>query len=279
MLKLRRSTAAASSDLPPGFHYVSQDNYCLVRLAETDKRYLYADSATSCIIVVVAGQNAADQEIVMLSHLSRKLRYDYFFNLVGAHFVGPVRLWGQGANPPLAEASNDNTHTLMGWMTSHALLGFESSPPGAKPSWWVEQVTLSLGQGDPNDDHRDDYGIDLTNRVVSNRPFELTLDQRDPTGGVQTLFAVFGMKTYPPVWLWDSDRPFDEDTITRLVAAANQADWTKILGMTDQQILETYSSTPQWEISWFVPTLKASAQFVADWNESKGCATRTAGPT
>ena len=268
MLKLHRSTARATTDLPRGFHYVSQDNYCLVRLDDTDKRYLYSDSATSCIIVVIDGRDAADQDIVMLTHLSRKLRYDYFFNLVGAHFVGPVHVWAQGANPSLAEASNDNVHTLMGWMTSHSLDSFEGAAPTAKPGWWVEQVTLSLGQGNPNDDHRDDYGVDLTNLIVSNRPFELTLEQRDPTGGVQTLFAVFGLKIYPPVWLWNSDRTFDDATISRLVNAANQDDWTRILKMTDKEILETYSSTPQWEISWFVATLKESARFVDKWNKT-----------
>ena len=156
----------------------------------------------------------------------------------------------------------------MGWMTSHSLDGFDSAAPAAKPSWWVEQVTLSLGQGDPNDEHRDDYGVDLIDLVVSNKQFDLTLKDRDPTGGVQTLFAVFGMKVYPPVWLWNSDRAFDDATIQRLVDAANQNDWTKILTMTDEEILHTYSSTPQWEVPWFVATLKESAQFVDDWNKA-----------
>ncbi|MCP3977364.1 MAG: hypothetical protein GY720_22975 [bacterium] len=102
--------------------------------------------------------------------------------------------------------------------------------------------------------------------VVSNRPFDLTLEQRDPTGGAQTLFAVFGMKIYPPVWLWNSDCTFDRETISRLVDAANRDDWTKILDMTDEEILRTYSSTPQWEVPWFVATLKESAHFVADGN-------------
>ena len=153
-------------------------------------------------------------------------------------------------------------------MTSHSLDGFDSAAPAAKPSWWVEQVTLSLGQGDPNDEHRDDYGVDLIDLVVSNKQFDLTLKDRDPTGGVQTLFAVFGMKVYPPVWLWNSDRAFDDATIQRLVDAANQNDWTKILTMTDEEILHTYSSTPQWEVPWFVATLKESAQFVDDWNKA-----------
>ncbi|VFQ44605.1 hypothetical protein [Desulfoluna butyratoxydans] len=270
MLTLKRTTSAPTTTLPEGFHYVSQDNYCLVRLNDTDKKYLYSDSATSCIIVVMAGRNADDQEIVMLSHLSRKVRYDYFFNLVGAHFVGPVHIWGQGGNPPLAEASNDNTHTLMGWLMTHSLDNFRYNAPADKPSWWVEQVTLSLGQGDPNECHRDDFGVDLTTMKVSNQAFDLTSEQRDPTGGVQTLFAVFGMKIYPPVWLWKSTRPFDDALITRLVNAANQDNWTQILSMTDEEILHTYSSTPEWEVPWFVETLKESAQFVDNWNKTNG---------
>ena len=268
MLTLQRTNDLPTTELPIGFQYVSQDNYCVLQLNSTEKRYLYADSATSCIIVVLSGRNAADQDIVMLSHLSRKLRYDYFFNLVGAHFVGPVHVWGQGANPSLAKDSNENVHTVMKWLMSHSLDGFENAVPSDKPNWWVEQVTLSLGQGNPNDDHRDDYGVDLTKLIVSNRPFELTSMQRDPTGGVQTLFAVFGMKIYPPAWLWNSERSFDDAMISRLVGAANQNNWTKILTMTDTEILNTYSSTPQWEISWFVDTLKESAQFVENWNKT-----------
>lgn len=266
MLTLKHDTTAPTGELPAGFHYVSQDNYALVRLDDTDKRYLYSDSSTSCIIVVIAGRDANDRDLVMLAHLSRQRRYDYFFNLVGRQFVGPVHVWAQGANPSFAAASNDNTHTLMRWMTSHSLESFQDAAPATKPSWWVEQVTLSLGQGDPNEDHRDDFGVDLTDMVVSNKPFELTLAQRDPTGGVQTLFAVFGMKVYPPVWLWNSDRTFDEAVISRLVAAAKHVDWTRILDMSDEEVLDSYSSTPQWEVPWFVDTLKESARFVADWN-------------
>jgi hypothetical protein len=277
MLTYQATNAAPTADLPDGFHYVSQDNVCTVRPAATEFSYLYADSATSCIIVVITGEDADRKPVIMLSHLSRTRRFNAFFNQVDATFCGPVHLFAQGGNPPFAEAANTNTHTLMQWMTAHSLANFDTAPISEKPGWWIEQATVSVGQGDPNDDHRDDYGIDLSTMTVSNKPFTLTPEQRDPTGGVQTLYAVFGMKIYPPLWLWPSTRAFDDHTISKLVAAANREDWTQILKMSDEEILQTYSTTPQWEVPWFSETLRQSAKFVQGWNEPQSSAGGVAG--
>lgn len=256
-----------TTDLPEGFFYVSQDNYCLVNLSQPDlnKRYLYSDSATSCIIVIMKGRSAADEDILVLTHLSRPLRYDYFFNLVGVNFAGPVSIWAQGANPPDAIDSIHNVESLMNWTIRHSTASFEQNSPAEKPSWFIERVTLSVGQGNPRQKRRGDYGIDLATMTVSNKQFDLTLEQRDPTGGVQTLFCVFGMKVWPHVWLWEASKEFPEETVDRLVQAARKENWTQILEMTDQEILKKYSSTPECEADWFVPTLRRSAEFVKNY--------------
>ena len=55
--------------LPEGFFYVDQANCVVVNVQnEPEKTYLYSDSATSCIIVIVIGQNANDECLVSLSH-------------------------------------------------------------------------------------------------------------------------------------------------------------------------------------------------------------------
>ncbi|UYG09096.1 hypothetical protein [Halomonas sp. M4R1S46] len=51
--------------------------------------------------------------------------------------------------------------------------------------------------------------------------------------------------------------------------AANHAHWTRILEMSDEEVLHTYSSTPQWEVPWFVATLQESARLVKRWNEPR----------
>lgn len=271
------SQASEAGPLPEGFFYVSQDNYKFVNLSRQDPgvRYLYSDSATSCIIVVIQGKNAAGDDIAALTHLSRPARYDYFFNLVRARFTGPVRLWAQGANPANASDSITNSQKLMDWMVTHNEATFENAPVGAKPSWFVEQLALSVGQGNPQQHHRQDLGVDLATMTVSNRQFNLTSQQRDPTGGLQTIFCVFGMQVWPHVWLWEAGTEMPRENADRLVAAAKQGGWLKILDMTDQQILETYSSTPQCEAPWFSETLRMSAEYVKNYEAKKSAAAGT----
>jgi len=257
--------------LPDGFVYVSQDNYAFVNLSRLPDgvRYLYSDSATSCIIVVMQGKNALGEDIAALTHLSRPARYDYFFNLVGANLVGPVTVWAQGANPASAQDSITNTQKLMDWMVSHNEAAFEANRVGSKPTWFVEQLSLSVGQGNPQRHHRQDLGVDLARMAVSNRQFDLTLEQRDPTGGLQTIFCVFGMKVWPHVWLWQQGTDMPRPRADLLVAAAKQAGWLNILDMTDEQILTTYSSTPECEAPWFAATLRQSAEYVKSY-DTKG---------
>lgn len=55
-MKFKLIATSPKTDLPKGFYYVAQDNYYIANLNEPDKnnpeKYLYSDSATSCIIII-----------------------------------------------------------------------------------------------------------------------------------------------------------------------------------------------------------------------------------
>jgi hypothetical protein len=257
----------AIKNIPDGFFYVNQDNYCIVNKDSfpSDHRYLYSDSATSCIILVISGKDIYEDNITILTHLSRAMRFEYFFKYVCGNLVGPVKLWAQGGNPPQEEASLRSINILIKWLNSHNLGELEKGNSGEETSWFIEQASLSVGQGDPLKENRGTFGIDMTNRVVSNKGFDLTLKQRDPTGGIQTLFAVFGMKIWPTIWLWNAHKPFPKELVDQLVLKARDTAWVNILEMDHEEVLKKYSSTPQYEPEWFVPTLRQSAEFVKNY--------------
>lgn len=264
--KQMQSNSAVNSQ--EGFFYVYQDNYCIVNLDNLpdNRKYLYSDGATSCIILSIIGKDVYGNQLAALTHISRPMRFNYFFNHICPIFVGPVRLWAQGGNPPACEASIKNINALIKWLGDHSIERFESVECREKPSWFVEQVALSLGQGNPRCHNRGCLGIDLVRKMVTNTNFDLTLEQRDPTNGVQTLFVGFGMNMWPRVWLWNADKPYPKEIIDRLVSKAKEDNWEKILEMDDEEILRRYSGTSKYEPSWFVPTLRRSAEFVENYS-------------
>ena len=262
-------TASAGRQPPEGFYYISQENYYIANLNHphptTPETYLYSDSATSCIIVIVRGTHANGDPIVALSHLGGPRRFLQFFQVIDQCFVGPAAIYAQGANPPFptghGNASLQNTQTLLQWLSQH------TNSNGSK-RWYVDECTLSLGQGLPQQNNQDCYGIDLQTLQVSNQRFHLTNEQRDPTGGAQTLYCIFGMEVQPSIPLARADAPFTSEQMDRLVAKAKSYYWPQLLQMEDADILAQMSSTPDHEVPWFVETLRNSAQFVLDYNQN-----------
>jgi hypothetical protein len=253
--------------LPPGFFYVNQDNYCLVRTRDSAHRYLYADGATSCIIIILQGRDAEGDDIVLLTHVSEPHRIDALFRLVPATFVGPVAVWAKGANPPSAEASVCNARILLRWLSEHAHR--ERAAGQAEPPWFFDHVHLALGQGDPVAEELHAFGFDLARSAVSSRVVHLTPVQRDPTGGMHALFSLFGQQLDPRLLLWKAEEPFPWSLQCSLVQAARKAHWERLARMSDEEILYVCSTTPTCEVPWLAPALRASAELVLRFDTSR----------
>jgi len=166
---------------PSDLLYVDRAHYVVVAPAdEPDKTYLYSDKATSTIIVIVFGQNAAGKRLVSLAHLdSADSIASYFNDVLDKHFSGYVSLYAQGANPP------DNTIAIENARALYKSLGIERS-------WEVDNLELFLLQGDPRTANRGVFGIDLSdprNYVVSNQPFDHELLDGAPTNRINTAEA------------------------------------------------------------------------------------------
>lgn len=260
-MRFRFNARKFNLPIPEGFYYVDQDNYYIANLNKPDvknpEKYLYSDSATSCIIVVIEGLDAERNPIVALAHLSRSERFETFFEVVKQNFVGPVNVFAQGANPSNAEASQVNSETLLAWIEEN-----RASKVG-KSTWSIENVTLALGLGNPQEDNRGAYGIDLVTMTVSNDSFELTLLDRDPTGGLQILYCVFGLQVTPAVKLHRKGEPFTADEINLLVAEAGlpKNNWVSFLYETQAEVLKL-SSTPTCEVPWFYAEIRSAALYV-----------------
>lgn len=256
-------TGAKAAPPPQGFFYVDQANYVVVNpTKEPEKSYLYSDSATSCIIVIVSGQNAAGDKLVSLCHVdSPDCISSYFTNVLDRNFTGSVSFYAQGANPPDNETAIENAAALKNNLAT-------------KRNWQADNPQLYLLQGDPREANRGDFGINLTDPlkyVVSNQTFDLELLDRDPTGGVQVMFCIMRRKMAPPVQLWDAKAPFPQDLVCTLVnmAAAYRKDpddpktaYTYIINLQDQEVRNTWSSTPDDEAPWFSDELKQSCCYV-----------------
>ncbi|MCL1876586.1 hypothetical protein FWF74_00885 [Candidatus Saccharibacteria bacterium] len=243
------------------FCYVSQDNYLFCR-PETDKLgYIYSDSATSCIILVVVGKDKAGETLVALAHLSQKARFEAFFEMIEREFAGGVAIYAQGANP--ASEAVENANILSNWIAEKTR---HSNDQTATSEMFIEQCMIALGLSD-SDAGFGQYGVNVDPRAanylkVSNKYFEITPEIRDPEGGVQTLFCIFGM---PELVLHDAKIPFTAQEKDMLIEKARKANWTKLLEYKKDELLQKCSTTPDFEPAWFCDALIESAKLVRDY--------------
>lgn len=247
---------------PEGLLYVAQANYALVPMFQsTGPSYLYSDSATSCIIVIGEGTDAQERSIASIAHLdSPACIQAYFDTVLDKTYVGEVYIYAQGANPPHDSSSKENAAAL------NKCLGLRKA--GGYP-WLPDIQHLGLGEGDPRVKDRGDYGISIAPEVpiVSAQPFDLELLDRDPTGGVQSLFCIMRRQMNPPIQLRDAQTPFTDALIAQLVkiAATYRKDpndpktaYTYIIDLTSDEVRATWSTTPKYEAPWFSDELKQS---------------------
>jgi len=278
-MKIVHKNESIKDKLPEGFYYVGQDNYYIANLNKPNRskpeKYLYSDSATSCVIIVVEGKDKDANPIIAFSHLSRTERFLKFFEIVAENFVGAVSVFAQGANPPAPAFSSStctysydalqNQQTVINWVNTHMYIPSANNTE-AIPSWYIEESSLSLGLGNPQQNHRSCYGIDLETMLVSNQEFQLTDLQRDPTGGIQVLYCVFGLQVTPQIILQHATTEFTSKQIRKLVEKAKENNWLNILQMTMSEVLNKYSSTPIYEAPWFYASLRESANFVKNYH-------------
>ncbi len=257
--------------------YVPQDNYEIVNIGQPLAwNQLYCDSATSCIVVIVTGTSKEGWPAVAISHLSRPDRFDRFLQLVEETFADDISFFAHGANPPQPGCKDGQTdytalrnlNIVNQWVLAHSICCDGAVSP------LITQATLLFGEGDPSkeENNLDCYGIDLSDPaqpVVSNRRFELDLDDRDHSGGLQSIFCSYGLKIDPPVVLVCASKAFDLSTpgsLARnkphLVAAAHADNYESYENMTDAEILAQCSSTPDAEVPWFCDTIRESAKYV-----------------
>lgn len=253
----------------PGFQYVAQSNYALINTAENWEgiTYLYSDGATSCIIIAVIGQNSKRHWLCSLGHLGSTPSIEAFFkHVITPHFIGPVWLYAQGANPPEAESAIDNATVLKSEIERYSKKIINQ--------WSVFSLDLSIGQGDPRLRGRERLGIDLHTFTVSNKPYALSPTDRDPSGGVQSLFSIIGMRINPNDWrnwLWNTAKPFPPTMIAEMVSIAKtlrndpsdpDTAFINIPNQDGDTILDIWSTTPRYEPSWFSTELVQTAKFV-----------------
>ena len=248
------------TELPENFLYVGQDNYYLGPRDSEWPRCIYSDSATSCIILTLEGYGRDKQPLIAFTHLSCAERFWAFFDIADQHFQGPAALFALGANPPTADSSKRNRHILIDWIHRH-------QPPlhaGTlrTKTWYLDQAALALGFRVPEKERSGCAGIDVHTGIVSTQAYALTEEQHDLTGGVQTLFSIFGLTLDPPLMLHDATKEFCSEHIEQLVQVAKDAHWERIIQMNTRQLLHLFSSTPDDELPWFSNTLRTSAEYV-----------------
>lgn len=240
-------------------YYVSQDNYYLADLDSGKNITYYCDSATSCIVIIAVGYSSRQHKhMAAISHLSRPNRFEKFFGIVEEYFKDEVSIYASGANPPSpCEKSNHE-------------YDYTALKNAAQVAQWVfsgkitlHQASLKFGQGNPSiyTNNLDCYSIicsESGNLTVDNNRIYLTNEQRDPTGGVQTLFCMYGD---PSVIRLQSD-PFSKDEIETLVKSAKEHNLQQAADMSDEEILQTYSSTPKFEVPWFCDNIRQAGNYV-----------------
>jgi hypothetical protein len=254
-----------------GIFYVSQDNYVAVSYTGTPRPLkLYADSATSCVVVIVTGTGTDGKDLVAMAHLSRPGRFQQFFDLVNTRFKGIVRVHASGGNPaePI-QTSKGNDYTafrnadiVMNWVKDHWINIPGSNLPNPPPgNFQIDSASLSFGQGNPSvyTNNLDCYGIQMHGKIVSRDREWLPLADEDPSGGFQTLFCIFG----DPSTIRPQIKPFDKVETEALVKKAIcDKRFKNPKDMSDEYILNTFSSTPAYEVPWFCDNIRAAASLV-----------------
>ena len=246
--------------LPPvsGFHYVDQGNYQTFSLSpDLSQLTVYSDSATSCIIVVVVATNEDDTSVT-LAHLDSPECITAFFKIISERKASKLEVYAQGANPPKNKTSIANAKQLQKEVKA---LGNRVAG-----NW------LFLLEGTPLDENRGDFGFQLKGKkaTVSNQPYSLELTQRDPTCGGQSVYCIMRRQENPPVELRDAGVPFTHSELVELASIAiafrktkndPSTAFTNIVNMQNQNIRQSWSTTPQYEAEWFSDQLKQGACF------------------
>lgn len=244
---------------PPasGFIYVDQGNYQTLDLSGGPQT-IYSDSATSCIITIVVSAKGG-KNTVTLAHLDSPDCIKTFFGVVSAQGADGYQVIAQGANPPDNDTSIQNAAQLK---ASVEALGKS-----------VTSAQLFLLEGDPRDDNRGDFGLiyhgDGT-ATATNQPYTLPLYQRDPTCGGQTVYCIMRRQEIPPVQIRDAGLPFTHAQLVELSSIAIQfrkdkgdssTAFTNIVNLQNEEILMSWSTTPEYEAPWFSDQLKMGAAF------------------
>ena len=253
----RLSSITSASD-KKSFFYVSQDNYYIADLDSSRNIAYYCDSATSCIIIIAV---SGDKKKATISHLSRSGRFKKYFELVEKSFGDDknVHIYAAGANPPEDETAQNNAKQVSEWISD------------MKNKGWTADI--SFGKGNPSvyENNLDCYGLhcdESGNITVNNDRIELTMSQRDPDNGLQTLFCVYGDKDT----IREQTSKFSESEIDDLVEKARNDEKKRLdeaVDMSDYDILHHFSSTPDYEVPWFCESIRMAGIFVKNYKKGK----------
>lgn len=259
-VKIDRNTNAPI--LPPKktFKYVDQGNYVIIPLYNPQGiSTIYSDSATSCIIVVALGTLKTGMNGVSVAHLDSPECINNFFELLKEKYSSNVQIYAQGANPEKNSVSQNNASALKAALSAAGNL--------------IVEQQLFLMEGNPREENRGDWGINIVdddNTTVTNQPYTLELSERDPTCGGQSIYCILRRQETPPVQLRNALSPFTLNELVELVklALAYQKDssdpktaFTNIINMQNEEILNTWSTTPEFEAPWFSDQLKQASCF------------------
>jgi len=247
LLSFLKINTEACARIPPDFLYINQDNYYLANLAAPEFGFLYTDSATSCMILVIEGYNKAQVPNVLFAHIGSPQTFDLLSALIPDNFQGKVNLYAQGANPPDNAAAITNSCYLHTWLTQQ--------------QEQLDTVSLALAQGHP--DTWGCLGIDLRQRFITRQPYALTHEQRNTK--VQLLYSLF--RSAPA--LWNAAQPFPAALVESFKQAASVYDWEQIRQLDDAQLLAYFSTTPLSEPPWFADGVRITARWLIDSYNSK----------
>lgn len=243
--------------LPPAsLLYVAQGNYQTFEVAD-QPLCAYSDSATSCIIVVLL-RVWAHRTTVTIAHLDSPACIAAFFQCMRDPSVIRYSIVAQGANPPSNTTAKENARALK----------------LAVKTLSIKDANLQLAAGDPRECNRGMLGVSYVpgQRAikVSNQPYTLTLTQRDPSCGGQTVYCIMRRQEQPPVQIRDAGIDFTHTELVELAqialkfqksANAPETAFTNIVNQSSEEILNSWSSTPAYEAPWFSDQLKMGAAF------------------